>query len=272
MTDRPILFSGPMVRALLDGRKTQTRRLCKVRTPMGKWVAITSPDEELIELEPREFNKGFFNYASTGGLSGPWPLRFAKGDRLWVRETWQSLSQYDRATGRGADLRYAASFRPGPGFKWRVSIHMPRWASRLTLTVTDVRVQRLQEITAEDAQAEGATCRPNVTGFQSREPGWCMDWSQIGRPHRFAANGGALTAGDICLGSARDAFANYWMKLNGEESWNANPWIVALTFTVEKRNIDHEAESLSTLAVGAVAAASEPTRVAPPQSSSKDTP
>ena len=97
------------------------------------------------------------------------------------------------------------------GTRWRPSIHMPRWASRLTLTVTDVRVQRLQEISEEDARAEGAyPC----------EGGWSY--------------GGSPLAGT----TARGAFYCLWNSLHGPDAWSANPWVCALTFTVDRRNID----------------------------------
>lgn len=176
MTDRPILFSAPMVRALLDGRKTQTRRILKPQPLMGYTPDVT---------------------ASKG-------IRFAKGDRLYVRERVWLPEGTDNPHGH---VTYHADHGDDRALKWRPGIHMPRWASRLTLTVTDVRIERLQEISEEDAIAEG-----------SREPslvpiiGAC--WSE------------------------RDAYAKLWEHINGPGGWGANPWVVALTFTVEQRNID----------------------------------
>ncbi len=184
MTDRPILFSAPMVRALLDGRKTQTRRILKPQPLMGYAPDVT---------------------ASKG-------IRFAKGDRLWVRETWSAEHLWAGTKPRDipcGPFWFWPDGDPSDGdwTKPKPGIHMPRWASRLTLTVTDVRVERLQEISEGDAIAEG-----------SREPslvpiiGAC--WSE------------------------RDAYAKLWEYINGPGSWGANPWVVALTFTVEQRNID----------------------------------
>jgi len=116
---------------------------------------------------------------------------------------------------------------------------MPRWASRLTLIVIDVRVQRLQDISEADAEAEGATSRPKCHGFQGMYPGWSMDWSKVGERSDYATGGpGPLQERDISLGDARMAFANYWGSLNGPGAWEANPWVVALTFAVHRCNID----------------------------------
>lgn len=141
MKEPPILFTPQNVRAILDGRKTQTRRIVK-----AKHVPLM---ENLLG----------------GFLDGKWnqrPLPYGKpGDRLWVRETWgyfggdEYLYQQDRASvGYRADWD---GLSPVPGKKWRPSIHMPKWACRLWLELTDMRVERLGEITEQDAQAEGVT-------------------------------------------------------------------------------------------------------------------
>jgi hypothetical protein len=196
VTDRPILFSAPMIRALLDGRKTQTRRIIK-RQPALDACAVFGPAHLLLP--------GNVDLA-----------RFAVGDRLWVKETWRSEARFDTvkpvALPRSALVSFDADYRDEPNDgcrgRTRVSIHMPRWASRLTLTVTGVRVQRLQEISEADAAAEGAA-------------------HAYGQPFH---SDGALTD--------RRRFECLWKEINGPDSWAANPWIVALTFTVERRNID----------------------------------
>lgn len=212
MADRPIIFSGPMVRALLDGRKTQTRRVLKLYPSADGKRFTVHPPEELIELEAGEFRAGICHYASTGALSGPYKIGYAVGDRLWVRERCLTISG-----PRYRGVRYLADQaddgeldRAAEGGQWdvksRPSIHMPRWASRLTLTVTDVRVQRLQEIGEADAEAEGA--------LRSLDVDSC----------RFTHLGG---------------FKTIWRTIHGEHAWVDNPWVVAPTFTVERRNIDH---------------------------------
>lgn len=114
----------------------------------------------------------------------------------------------------------------------------------LTLVVTDVRRQRLQDISEADAVAEGATSRPGCSNrFYN---GWCMDWSHVGEPDRYGTNG-VLTETDVCLGSARSAFASFINRLHGGPNWNIksepplwdqNPSMVALTFTIHRVNID----------------------------------
>lgn len=256
MADRPIIFSAPMVLALLAGRKTQTRRLVK---PPKKWAEkypLVRTDVLVGELWCWD---GVHDRA---GASFPMP--YEPGDRLWVRENcW---SDYQGSDGNG--VRYQAGgawIKATDEERWAAldcyahtrhpdnatntgqlvpSIHMPRWASRLTLTVTDVRVQRLREISEEDARAEGATIRLECNGFQNRYPGWCMDWSRVGKLSRWGRRTHnspgkvPLTESDISLSSPSMAFASYWNELHGAGAWDANPHVVALTFAVERRNID----------------------------------
>lgn len=227
MTDRPILFSAPMVRALLAGTKTQTRRLIKPQPTVrenGSW-----------SWEGR--NGGFVGSAGThleafAESARHW-ARIQPSDRLWVREAW-------RCNGWATDVAtifYAAS--EGDGYTamceqypvadrrplrvtagWRPSIHMPRWASRLSLTVTDVRVERLQSISEDDAKAEG------VVPYHVRASG--LDY--YGPDHA------------MCGQDHRAGFCQIWEKINGIESWNANPWVVAYSFSVQHSNIDQFAK------------------------------
>lgn len=183
--ERPILFSGPMVRAILDGRKTQTRRVVKPQ-PGIHCVPWQRPDGQFIWI-----------IAETGhGVSEPFTCPFGQiGDRLWVRETWNA-DWCDRTIYK-ADGGYAkhAGYSVEP--RWRPSIHMPRWASRIMLEITDVRVQRLQEISEEDAISEGIH---SVAAFPS---GY----------------------------SNRDGFAALWNSLAKPDStWAMNPWVWAVSF------------------------------------------
>lgn len=234
MTDRPILFSGPMVRALLDGRKTQTRRVLGEKR--HKLVAGLS-SEEMESLEIQGWN---ISDSDTCFGDHLFKVPVSVGDRLWVRETWQTHSwaadcvtvRYQAETqtkGFTAQIeqipypngdKNAFKFVPckGPNY-WRPSIHMPRWASRLTLTVTDVRVQRLQAISEQDAKAEGL--KHWVTGAGS-------DWWEA----EGVFNG---TSGCPVF-----SFKMLWNSLNDDRGygWNANPWVAVYTFTVHKENID----------------------------------
>ena len=201
MKERPILFSAPMVRAILDGRKTVTRRACKftnttrLKEPGGRWHRQWCPDD------PNAF------------LACPYGQ---PGDRLWVRETWRlwesasfasftgepldpdivagSLKRHDIEWLESRPVEYRAdSLDEGP---WRPSIFMPRWASRITLEVTEIRVERLHDITEEEARAEGVLLTGGRAGLE---------------PHHFRP--------------ARDLFAELWTHINGPESWDANPWV-----------------------------------------------
>lgn len=202
MTDRPILFSGPMVRAILAGTKAQTRRVMKPQP----------------RVRP-EFDEETSSWVQFDGDRIACSVRvlYASGDRLWVRETWADDEQFGgiiyRADHKGDDPI---------GNGWRSSIHMPRIASRLTLTVTDVRVQRLQDISPDDVRAEGVE----------------IPWHHIGDlhdPHRWK----------------HDHFRPLWDSINGKKpvrTWADNPWVVAVSFRPELRNIDspdHQSRSES---------------------------
>lgn len=241
MSDKPILFSGTMVRALLAGTKTQTRRVLKPQ-PVQNAAGLWTWQRRGVEVQG-------------DGLELALAQRIAIGDRLWVRESWQA-----GASGDGPQLSYAAtpdffaidawdgpdegagpSFNyercPGADFchwlpdvisnggPWRPSIHMPRWASRLTLTVTDVRVERLQDISDDDVTAEG--CR-RITDHG-------MDgWEYHGQHWATFPDG----TNACCFKHAQDSYRQLWEIINGPGAWEANPWVAAYTFTVAHGNID----------------------------------
>ena len=242
--DRPILMSAPMVRAILDGRKTQTRRIAKITAIMGNRVSV-GPHEELVELDNGEFSRGVMHYSSTSALSGPYPIGYAVGDRAWVRETWaRHTCAEDRIYAKGdghpwGTPIYRATFGAmlAPvceGFTpWRPSIHMPRWASRLTLLIEDVRVQRLQDISEEDAQAEGVEWdiwdQAIVTKNYSRPDGRFITW-----PIEECED--LIPVDDD--GVFRRSFSTLWNSIHGPDAWAQNPWVAALTFRPILANID----------------------------------
>lgn len=213
MTDKPILFSGPMVQAILAGRKTMTRR-----------VLNPQPDSEhFFRFDLIADRSAVFRNPHTGYRQDV-RVPISTGDRLYVREAWSGehwlsgvkpserlLCAHDsRLVPLIPETWYWADGGPEEG-DWerpRPSIHMPRWASRITLPVADVKVERVQDISEEGAVAEG--CRA------------CDDGSA----------------------SARDAFWFLWDSLNKKRGfgWDVNPWVAAYTFTVHRGNID-EAES-----------------------------
>lgn len=224
MADRPILFSGPMVRALLEGRKTQTRRII---TPqpfshmpgMWRWEGKISGGQGLFQASEDSMKERLRAHA----------VRIRPGDRLWVRETLRANSNDQGARWYG----YAADGKDvWPQTEWTkdrdniVSIHMPRWASRLTLLVTDVRVQRVQEISDEDAEAEGCPDCELCGGV-----GWLNN----------NPDGGEQCMARGCGDAYVDQFRDLWDSINGKRpgcAWADNPWIVAISFDVIRQNID----------------------------------
>ncbi|WP_437870909.1 hypothetical protein ACSD7O_14300 [Methylorubrum extorquens] len=238
--DRPIIFSAPMVRALLAGRKTQTRRVLKPQ-----------PDHRPELHEPSTDEAPFWCVFNGDEIAHRVRVPYAVGDRLWVRETWchtgtgvWSVGDVDLAHD-GKLIYRADDGGRDPGIKWFSPLFLSRRRSRLTLEVTEVRVERLASISREDAIAEGATSRPHCYGCHGRDDGWSMDWSSVGQPSRWAVNGHTLAESDIALWSPQDAFGAFINELHdprwnhkGDGIFGANPWVAAISFRVILANID----------------------------------
>lgn len=208
MKEHPILFSAPMVRALLNGSKTQTRRVVKPQS-----------DEHGLTREAETWPDNWHWFDSSCGLHRcPYG---APGDALWVKETFCVFDE-----GR---VHYRAHFEHDPkgektyGVKWSPSIFMPRWASRITLEIIDVRVERVQDISESDAMAEGVDMETPVTLPFSN----AMPWATVTYKPR----------------SAKDGYAALWETINGAGSWNANPWVWVIEF---KRLLKEENGNINT--------------------------
>jgi hypothetical protein len=228
MTDLPVIMSGPMVRRTWDGFKTETRRLLYAeRKARGGRVPGSA---SFIPAHPAPLGNPMKGTYWT--LSG-WH-KAKVGDRLWVKERLSSHGHFGFPLSFGPEIReidgtriwsYFADGIPGVTNS-RPSIHCPRDFSRLTLVVTATKIERLQDISEADAQAEGARRFDDIPGthpYPASEDRWSMEMP---------------TSTDTCLGSARAAFGNYWSKLHGSASWHENPWVVALTFVVRRCNVD----------------------------------
>lgn len=211
MSKHPILFSAPMVRALLDGSKTQTRRVIK----------------------PQPFHDGFYggpimpvkkgylfaDFLEVDSDNVDACTPYENGDNLWVRETWTTGQHFDGAKPRDISPQQSIGYLASDDGPWlgkiRPSIFMPKFASRLTLSVTDVRVQRVQDIEGEDAISEGVILPKTMSA---------LDCSADGQP----------------LDAYRHCFMKLWDSINAKRGfgWDTNPWVAAYTFTVHKSNID----------------------------------
>ncbi|EFB4108525.1 hypothetical protein AB5T19_000855 [Escherichia coli] len=214
MKERGMIFNGEMVRAILDGRKTQTRRVMKPQpepcpAPRGGHWWPSNVFKTILHVE-EEMQNGKGGW---GGLVGDACPFGDVGDRIWVRETWAE------AGASAPDLKlYRANYPahvpthyenvpPAEDVRWTPSIHMPRWASRITLEIIGVRVERLNSISQEDAQAEGMELK-----------GWRPTYSD-------PDSGGEVW-------TPYDNFAQLWESIYGEESWKANPWVWVIEFKV----------------------------------------
>lgn len=220
--DIPILMSAPMVRATLSGTKTQTRRVLKQANGPSLSVGMDEAAPGVAELSWLYGDgPGHEVYEAIKRVRCPYG---APGDRLWVREAWRSAKSLDilapRDLLRESPLWYEADGAENyavvaevdkPG-RLRASMHMPRAASRITLEVTDVRVERLQEISEADAIAEGI--ERTVIGD---------DW------RRYSDTASELAGLPPCL-TPRASYQSLWELINGPGSWEANPWVWVVEF------------------------------------------
>ena len=209
-----------MVQALLDGRKTQTRRLLTLQKYRGM-TEFGLSDTEGFDWHFRRADKCWCDVTDARLRE---LLPYAPGDRLYVREAHALVGSTDpgwllyRASGYQSECERHGFDKPYPDendVKWRPAIHMPRWASRLTLTVTDVRVERVADISEADAAAEGAICDSD-------------GWRDYQMPETQ------------CCPSARISFSTLWNSLhdNPGSTWADSPWVVAISFDVVRGNID----------------------------------
>lgn len=220
MKERPILFSGAMVRAILDGRKSQTRRV--VRWPS----AYPAKDyAEAAAAMNRSESKVIGVRGPRDGVSDRWRCPYGTiGDNLWCRETWGEVALFSNAAEGVQGYRTVYRADPGAeesvggylvGDRWKPSIHMPRWASRLTLEITGIRVERVQDISEADARAEGAG------------RGWYL---------RDTLDGEETVPTDH-----RGGFRALWDSINGAKpgcSWADNPFV----WVVEFKRVEQEAD------------------------------
>ena len=198
MNFKPILFSTPMVQAILGGQKTQTRRTIK---PQPDSRGLRTTNVEFEDWHGREIKP-----------------KAQIGNILWVRETFQ-VTDWEHPTNDNYGYIYKASENGkdwednNQGWKWKPSIFMPKEACRLFLEVTDVRVERLQDISHADAKAEG------IESYQNNQANF--------RNYNYTGNNDPLKFNFLFAGNS---FKSLWESINGRDSWNANPWVWVYEF------------------------------------------
>lgn len=218
MKERPVIFNGEMVRAILAGRKTQTRRVMKVQPPEG-WGPLNSFGVEdpnartytkavvdrhgYMQAGPQVFGVADETWGAVSPFGQP-------GDRLWVRETHREVGYSECGCSDHCECQKGGYVYRADGFygeeKWTPSIHMPRSACRLLLEITDVRVERLNDINEQDALAEGMD---DGTSQAAIAVGW--------------------------FEKPRKAFRRLWERIYGQESWDSNPWVWVVEFKQVQR-------------------------------------
>ncbi|MBD7320742.1 hypothetical protein HPO09_01795 [Klebsiella pneumoniae] len=233
MTERGMIFNAEMVRAILDGRKTQTRREVKLNLDIARlattydWASSLAANhyqglaEEQIQQKAESLRGVIHPVILDNGQMVSIICPHGKpGDRIWVRETFCPVDDTQYGGEEWVDYRATPKFEAShpagwdvapndaEALKWRPSIHMPRWASRIMLEITDVRVERLNAISEEDATAEGV---PPAGSLLPDYPGTFL-----------------TPKGDFA--TAKVAFQRLWESIYGEESWKANGWVWVISF------------------------------------------
>lgn len=241
--ERPILFSAPMIRAILDGQKTQTRRVVK---PQPSSVKYLGPGGALAPFKQAAPPRDMPNAIMEVPIACPYG---APGDRLWVRESHQrfdkgSCDQHVWYTAGRNDNSYVARTRPeidqdapwprdaaGPagGAVYGVpSIHMPRWASRILLEIVSVRVERLHAISEDDARSEGV--EPPSAGRDEHDWKVCPQCGGTGLHGALGANLGYMEVDCVDCDTHAKRFRHLWSSINGAESWDINPFVWVVEF------------------------------------------
>ncbi len=221
MTERGMIFNAEMVRAILDGSKTQTRRIMKLQPESNQFGLLRISDS----TKRSDIGKYHWSESNSTGIHARSALFSCPfgivGDRIWVRETWAEAGvnapelQLYRANYPDHVPSSYENLKSAEEIRWRPSIHMPRWASRITLEITNLGVQRLQSISQNDAAREGLVRLP-ASG-------------------RYCINQGDQYFG----GTSHDAievFSWLWSSIYGAESWQANPWV----WVIEFKQVDGE--------------------------------
>ena len=224
MRERPIIFSAPMVRAILDGRKTQTRRVVKrlkMHADHGEPQWETARND--ASYAPIPCLKVTYDGCGIAGMETThrhWCPYGVPGDRLWVRETWCKTRNRFLYRASCADDKPSANtddWDAPTDDRWRPSILMPRKASRLTLEITGVRVERVQAISEEDAIAEGVQTHAQHYGVPEEKLYGTTPW--------YRYDGRACSAM-----SAKESYMTLWESINGKGSWAENPWVWVVEF------------------------------------------
>jgi hypothetical protein len=211
----PILMSTPMVQAIIDGRKTKTRREIK---PKPEVYGCSAKWKQYISNAPKQWSDQLH---LTTFLSDKSPYG-KPGDILWVRESWQWWNDQNQYK---ADQDSIGEIFKCP-LKFKPSIHMPKVAARIWLEVTEVRIERLQDISEQDAIAEGIMFYIDEHWKRPRYKDYLADASGYGHPdHDYPTVGIAVTS-----------FSTLWCKINGEKSWYLNPWVWVISFKVLSKN------------------------------------
>ena len=213
------IFNTQEVQAIIAGNKTMFREVIKAQ-----------PNSEINPVYLKECNS--WQWATKESRR---ECPYQVGQKIFCKESFADFRN------NNSDIFYKSDFDLNNlvktvDLKWKPAQHMKQEHSRITLEITDVKVERLAEISKEDAIKEGATSRPNCHGYANRYEGWCMNWNKVGEASKWASNRKTLSESDVCMGSAQYAFGNFWNATHKkpEEKFEANPFVWVVDFKINK--------------------------------------
>ena len=217
MKERPIIMGADSVRAILDGLKTQTRRVVNSRI----FIEIDNGNDPPIFQDSPNFGEALMKY-------GRYPYGYI-GDRLWVRETWAEATPYPSSAVYKATYEYPQDFT----HDWKSPIYMPRWASRIILEITDIRVERVQDITEEDALEEGIMSNEEYEARASEDNLFPCPRCKGYQVHEtFGYDYGITEVDCTYCDTPKKRYRIVWDSLNAKRgySWESNPWVWVISF------------------------------------------
>lgn len=240
------IFNTQEVQAILNGSKVMFREVIKPQpSDQQKYLSKTTFSQKKEEIGKVFLtNHNFSDFLSRKDSEEKIECPYQVGQKIFVKETFVYIQDPKACArdGEPCEIHYKADYdaqgldkqdAESIGVEFKAATLMPQWASRLTLLIKEIKVERLAEISEEDAIKEGATSRPNIEGYNNKYEGWSMDWSNVGKPSKYSETG-ILSESDICLGSARSAFGNHWNATHKkpEKKFEASPFCWVVSFEI----------------------------------------
>jgi len=230
------IFNSQEMQAIIAGNKTMFREVIKPQPPLGCHYTINGNQSHALCFADCSTPRDERDYSKEPLVCVPpkptnidhrLECPYKVGEEIFVKESFSIFA---------SQVSYKQGLVGAERYFWKPAQQMKQEHSRLTLEITDIKVERLAEISKEDAIKEGATSRPNCHGYANRYEGWCMNWKKVDEASKWASNRKTLSESDVCMGSPQYAFINSWIATHKkpEEKFEANPFVWVVDFKINK--------------------------------------